>query len=438
MTTKSFLIFIWIPLLFLKLVFSYYLPFSHDEAYYWVWGQNLQLSYFDHPPLVGWLLGLGEHHFKEGHSSRWPYIFVAHIGLWAWFEILRSLKFESKFWTFLALFICSPLLGVGSIIATPDAIVLSFWALSTLFLIRYLQTQKWLDAVLMGASIGAGFLSKYHIALFVIFVLIFLVFEKQWRKVRPFHALLALISGLAVASPVFIWNFMNDFASFRFQVDHGLGEDKWDPWWTLSYPLGQIIALFPLVVWMATKAKAQGLTRVLLYLGWGPLIFFLLSSFRGLVEINWPIVGYGSIIALAALSGIKGLPLKMSLLFHGGLSLFLIVHSLYPFTDIKKLNEPFVYAPLTSWVKNHQPIFGNTYQLSSWLWYTTKSPVYKLKGISRFDFHDSLAQSQPTKTPYYVIMFKDQKMPSWFEYDRFDLFRIDEVGDYQLVEVRSK
>lgn len=27
-----------------------------DEAYYWLWGQRLDWSYFDHPPLHAWLL----------------------------------------------------------------------------------------------------------------------------------------------------------------------------------------------------------------------------------------------------------------------------------------------------------------------------------------------------------------------------------------------
>ena len=29
-----------------------------DEAYYWLWGQHPALSYYDHPPLNAWLLGL--------------------------------------------------------------------------------------------------------------------------------------------------------------------------------------------------------------------------------------------------------------------------------------------------------------------------------------------------------------------------------------------
>lgn len=41
---------IWFLLLFIKILISQFLPFYSDEAYYWVWGQNPRLSYFDHPP----------------------------------------------------------------------------------------------------------------------------------------------------------------------------------------------------------------------------------------------------------------------------------------------------------------------------------------------------------------------------------------------------
>ena len=33
-------------------------PLTFDEAYYWMWGQHLSWSYFDHPPLDGWLQAL--------------------------------------------------------------------------------------------------------------------------------------------------------------------------------------------------------------------------------------------------------------------------------------------------------------------------------------------------------------------------------------------
>src|SRR4030042_6999430 len=30
-----------------------------DEAYYWTWSRNLQWGYYDHPPLVGFLIWIG-------------------------------------------------------------------------------------------------------------------------------------------------------------------------------------------------------------------------------------------------------------------------------------------------------------------------------------------------------------------------------------------
>ena len=32
---------------------------GYDEAYYWSYARNLDWSYFDHPPMVGWLAAFG-------------------------------------------------------------------------------------------------------------------------------------------------------------------------------------------------------------------------------------------------------------------------------------------------------------------------------------------------------------------------------------------
>jgi len=45
-------------LLAIKLYISVTAPPIGDEAYYWIWGQKLGWSYFDHPPLHAWLLHL--------------------------------------------------------------------------------------------------------------------------------------------------------------------------------------------------------------------------------------------------------------------------------------------------------------------------------------------------------------------------------------------
>jgi len=34
-------------------------PLTFDEAYYWMWSQHLAGGYYDHPPMVAWVITLG-------------------------------------------------------------------------------------------------------------------------------------------------------------------------------------------------------------------------------------------------------------------------------------------------------------------------------------------------------------------------------------------
>src|SRR5260363_378202 len=40
----------------IKLILVFRLPITADEAYYFIWGHFLSGGYYDHPPLIGWLL----------------------------------------------------------------------------------------------------------------------------------------------------------------------------------------------------------------------------------------------------------------------------------------------------------------------------------------------------------------------------------------------
>ncbi len=55
----------------LTLVFRFWLsaafPLTGDEAYFLYWGVNPDLGFYDHPPMVGWLLGL----LLKASSSEW-------------------------------------------------------------------------------------------------------------------------------------------------------------------------------------------------------------------------------------------------------------------------------------------------------------------------------------------------------------------------------
>ena len=43
----------------LNLIQSFFTEIIDDEAYYWVYAQALEWGYFDHPPMIAWLIRIG-------------------------------------------------------------------------------------------------------------------------------------------------------------------------------------------------------------------------------------------------------------------------------------------------------------------------------------------------------------------------------------------
>ena len=37
-------------------MFCFFFPVNPDEAYYILWSNNLSLGYYDHPPMIAWLI----------------------------------------------------------------------------------------------------------------------------------------------------------------------------------------------------------------------------------------------------------------------------------------------------------------------------------------------------------------------------------------------
>ena len=58
-----------------------------DEAYYWLWGQHLDWSYYDHPPFHAWVQGVFS---RLGHSPfvlRLPTIVSNGLFFWTYYQI---------------------------------------------------------------------------------------------------------------------------------------------------------------------------------------------------------------------------------------------------------------------------------------------------------------------------------------------------------------
>jgi len=48
-----------LALVALRLVAAAFTPLTFDEAYYWMWSKHLAGGYYDHPPMVAFVIRLG-------------------------------------------------------------------------------------------------------------------------------------------------------------------------------------------------------------------------------------------------------------------------------------------------------------------------------------------------------------------------------------------
>ena len=400
--------------LFIKLIISYFLPLLPDETYYWIWSHHLQLSYYDHPPMIAWLFAVGHWLEPFGQAIRFPAVILFHLSLLVWRRIFIESEFsESALNRFSLLILLVPYLGFGSIILTPDLPLMLFWSLSLLFFIRITKRQNQMDYALLGVSLGLGFLSKYHIVLFLLCAIVYLTIEKKWRLIRWKFIGWTFLTGLMLSLPVIVWNFNNDFQSFAFQLKHGLEAKQWKWQWPVEYVFGQIFMLLPPFVYYFIKQKRTGSLSLFYCFTSSIFVFFLFTSFKSPVEMNWTLMAFPIYFAFIAAADVpkKWMRAVLIFLFLFNVSLIGAMFSgIYPHG---KIFEPFFFQSQKNAVERFRPLYGINYQISSSLWYFSKIPVYKLNGASRFDFFDTLTHPSISEKTIYVFKELRNEYPSW-------------------------
>ncbi len=220
---------------FLRLAFSFMaLPFG-DEAYYWMWGRHPALSYFDHPPLQGWLQGLSYLLFGRSlFALRWMTVAALAVNLYVFHLIAKRLAGEAWRPLFLrstAIYLASPLYGFFTAAALHDYLLVTLVLCSGYLFIRYFTDVevhgKGRLAELFAAAIllGLAALTKYNGAFLGIAVAATVLVRPRLRRLLldwPIYA--AAVVAISIQTPVLLWNLREGFAGFLFQVArHGPG-----------------------------------------------------------------------------------------------------------------------------------------------------------------------------------------------------------------------
>ncbi|MCB9025652.1 MAG: glycosyltransferase family 39 protein [Bdellovibrionaceae bacterium] len=411
---------LWWYSLVVKLILSIFLPLFNDETYYLFWSKYLQLSYFDHPPFISWLYFLGLPFNDFLNLVRLPSIVLGHITLLVFIKIAQFYMDEQRLYWFFWLSLFMPFFGPASLISTPDLPLLFFWALSLLIIIRIFNGDNyWTQFVLLGLSLGLGFTSKYPMVLIapIFFVALFLRGTK--RFLGSYWNFLIMLSTFILGSlPVFWWNIANNFQSFRFQVEHGVGSKIWNPEWTVTYVLGQVFILFPIILIFSLRSKSRKPSfKIIKWAAWIPLVFFFLTSFKGRVEANWPLVAHPSMLILAVSSPrFSKKWLQIILFFWITIFCFFYINFFGHFLPIKKLEESKEFDAIIPYIQQYQPLYARTFQMASQLSFKTKKNIYKLKGMNRYDFFDQLAEAKPLGSTFYLATEQGDSLPQeWLD-----------------------
>ena len=214
----------------LKLAFSLFAFPLADEAYYWLWGQHPALSYFDHPPLQGWIQGAVHAVFgRSPFALRLPAL-VAFAGivavLLATARRIGGYAWRPLFLKSLVVYLASPVFGgfFGSV-AFNDYLLVALMMGSGWFFLCYFAdveakgTGRLQALFLAAALLGLAGLSKYNAVFMGLGVAAMVLLRPRLRPLLvgwPIYAAAALTIGLQ--APVLLWNWQHDFASFGFHT----------------------------------------------------------------------------------------------------------------------------------------------------------------------------------------------------------------------------
>jgi 4-amino-4-deoxy-L-arabinose transferase-like glycosyltransferase len=280
-----------------------------DTADHWVWSRHLSWGYYEHPPMVAWVIRfftllLGNNQWAVQTAAQ-VVTLLSFLGLF----LLAREAFDARtaFFSILTLE-ATPLFSAGSIILHINNVCILFYVWAALTFLKGFQKGAARYEYYSGLALGLALLSKISAVLFPLAVLLFLLLSRERIKLlRSAHVYLALLLALMIFSPFLYWNMHHDWVSIIGQLEKGLilSERNWNQllgfWGGQPLILGPVLFVFFLIgLWSGIKQFTRDHRLAYLVLLTAlPLLVFGLAAFRGeysdpvWMDIGWP---FGAIL----------------------------------------------------------------------------------------------------------------------------------------------
>lgn len=274
-----------------------------DEAYYWIYSKFLDWGYFDHPPFVALFIKAGDLLFHNEFGLRLMTV-ISHVcALYILWLIVK--KYGVNIQLYIILISSILLFHVYAFITTPDAPLFLFSVLFLYVYQRYLQEDKLKWALLLGVICAGLLLSKYHGILLIFFVLIsnFKLFTR-----KSFY--LTIILACVLFAPHIYWQYLNGYPSIYYHlIDRSATPYRFI--YSSQYFIDQLLMMGPLTGWLLfyygfkADAKEDSFLRACKFVAYGVFVFFFVSTFKGRVQAQWPLIEFVALFILAVVYASK-------------------------------------------------------------------------------------------------------------------------------------
>ncbi|MDD5212049.1 MAG: glycosyltransferase family 39 protein [Sulfuricurvum sp.] len=292
-----------------------------DEAHYVLYGYYLDLSYVDHPPLVGWVQAAMLYFFQDSIlTARIPAIALMAILSWQCYRFMLLINATQKqaLWATAALN-SSFMFGAIGLMLLPENFLLVLIYPIIMSVLRIEEEGKLRNYLWLGVLLGLAGLAKYTAVLLVLPLLLYIVVKKRTDLLFNPHILLTALVGFVMILPVILWNASHDWISFTYQSAHVTGNSSLDLKSFVRSTIAQFAAYNPflfLLAFYGLVASFRSKSSPLILAAWIGLcleLFFIGTSFLKPVLPHWPALFYCLFIPIGTVLFMQSSPKHASI-----------------------------------------------------------------------------------------------------------------------------
>jgi len=299
----------------LRLVAAARAPLVPDETYYALWAQHPATGYYDHPPMVAWWIDATSIFGSSALSVRLLFVLSFAAVCWLVFDTGKTLFGADVGRRSLLWLNACVMLGVGTVLATPDPPSMLMWAGGLWALARLQVSGKGWWWLVFGLFAGLGVEAKYTNFFLGLGVALWFGLDREARKslLRPWPYLGGIVAAAAMA-PNLVWNAQHHWLTLAKQfgrITPGHVTAKYLVEFVVSQPLllNPLLFVFVVIAVMTWwKGRDDRRLALLIALPAPALAYMLIHVFHDRIQGNWTAPLFPGLVVLAAAGAVRRRP----------------------------------------------------------------------------------------------------------------------------------